>query len=78
MDLQFLLLLTDEDYPAALGKRGMNARLNGELIGAELHVQKMSHYQNTMNLERAQMALADDPTLDEPLTVEGGAEWDDS
>lgn len=65
------IVVTDEDYPAALGKRGMNARLNGELIGAELHVQKMSQYQNTMNLERAQLALADDPTLDEPLTVEG-------
>lgn len=65
------IVVSDEDYPAALGKRGMNARLNGQLIGAELHVQKMSQYQNAMNIERAQLALADDPTLDEPLTVEG-------
>ncbi len=65
------IVVTDEDYPAALGKRGMNARLNGELIGAELHVQKMSQYQSAMNIERAQLALADDPTLDEPLSVEG-------
>jgi N utilization substance protein A len=65
------IVVTDEDYPAALGKRGMNARLNGELIGAELHVQKMSQYQSAMNIERAQLALADDPTLDEPLAVEG-------
>ncbi|MBS0652830.1 MAG: transcription termination/antitermination protein NusA [Verrucomicrobia bacterium] len=65
------IVVTDEDYPAALGKRGMNARLNGELIGAELHVQKMSQYQSAMNIERAQLALADDPALDEPLAVEG-------
>ncbi len=65
------IVVTDEDYPAALGKRGMNARLNGELIGAELHVQKMSQYQSAMNIERAQLALAEDPSLDEPLSVEG-------
>jgi transcription antitermination factor NusA-like protein len=35
------LSFDDESYPAVLGKRGMNARLNGELIGAELQVQKM-------------------------------------
>ncbi len=65
------IVVTDEDYPAALGKRGMNARLNGDLAGVELHVQKMSQYQNAMNIERAQIALADDPTLDETLTIEG-------
>ena len=65
------IIVSDEDYPAALGKRGMNARLNGELIGADLHVQKMSQYQAAMNIERAQLAQADDPTLDEPLAVEG-------
>lgn len=72
------IVVSDEDYPAALGKRGMNARLNSELIGAELHVQKISQYQNAMNVERAQLALADDPTLDEPLSVEGigsGMSW---
>jgi N utilization substance protein A len=65
------IVVSDEDYPAALGKRGMNARLNGELIGADLHVQKMSQYQAAMNMELAQLALADDPLLDEPLAVEG-------
>lgn len=65
------IVVSDEDYPAALGKRGMNARLNGDLADVELHVQKMSQYQTTMNLERAQLALAEDPTLDEPLAIEG-------
>jgi transcription termination/antitermination protein NusA len=64
------IVINDEDYPAALGKRGMNARLNGALIGAELQVQKMTQYQAIMNLERANLAAADDPTLDQPLTTE--------
>ncbi len=65
------IVVNDEDYPAALGKRGMNARLNGELAGVELQVQKMSQYQAAMNIERAQLALIEDPTLDEKLSIEG-------
>jgi N utilization substance protein A len=65
------IVVNDEDYPAALGKRGMNARLNGELAGVELQVQKMSQYQAAMNMERAQIAQSDDPTLDERLAIEG-------
>ncbi len=65
------IIVSDEDYPAALGKRGMNARLNGDLIGVELHIQKMSQYQQSMNMERAELAQADDPSLDEPLSIEG-------
>ena len=64
------IVSNDEDYPAALGKGGRNARLNGELCGSDLQIQKMSHYKATKNLENAQMASADDPTLDEPLTIE--------
>ena len=64
------IVINDEDYPAALGKGGSNARLNGELCGSDLQIQKMSHYKATKNLENAQMASADDPTLDEPLTIE--------
>ena len=64
------IVINDEDYPAALGKGGRNARLNGELCGSDLQIQKMSHYKATMNLERAAMASADVPTLDEPLTIE--------
>ena len=49
-----------------LGKRGMNARLNGALAGVELQVQKMSQYQTAMSIERAQIAQSEDPTLDSP------------
>lgn len=66
------IIVNDEDYPAALGKRGMNARLNGELAGVELQVQKMSQYQATMTSERAQIAQSEDSTLDEKLSsIEG-------
>lgn len=65
------IVVNDEDYPAALGKRGMNARLNGELAGVELQVQKKSQYNAAMNVERANLASVDDPTLDEPLAIDG-------
>jgi transcription termination/antitermination protein NusA len=65
------IVVGDEDYPAALGKRGMNARLNGELIGVELQVQKLSQYQAAIHIEHTQMAQSEDETLDEKLAIEG-------
>jgi len=70
------IVVSDEDYPTVLGKRGMNARLNGqlistELVSTELIVQKMSEYQSDRSLESAQRAAEEDPTLDKPLYVEG-------
>lgn len=65
------IVVEDENFPAVLGKRGMNARLNGQLLGVELDVQKMSDYQHIMGLQRAQLASVDDPTLDQPLQIEG-------
>jgi transcription termination/antitermination protein NusA len=64
------IVVTDEDYPAALGKGGLNARLNGTLIGVELRVQKMSQYRALMHLRDAELATADDPTLDEKLSAD--------
>ena len=71
MDLRYLLSFDDENYPKVLGKGGINARLNGELIGVELDIQKMSDYQTAMTAQRAQLAALDDPTLDQRLQVEG-------
>lgn len=65
------IVVEDENYPTVLGKKGTNARLNGELIGHELQVQKWSDYQAVMKLEREQMASQDDPELDQPLSIEG-------
>ena len=65
------IVVEDENYPAVLGKRGMNVYLNGQLIGAELEVQKMSNYKAALAVQRAELAATDDPTLDERLHVEG-------
>ena len=65
------IVVADEDYPIVLGKKGMNARLCGYIIGVEFDVQRMSEYQTTLNIQRAQLALMDDPTLDENLEIEG-------
>ena len=60
------IVVDDENYPAVLGKRGMNARLNGELIGVEIQVQKMSDYQQIASIQRQQLALADDVLVGKP------------
>ena len=36
--------ITDEDYPTVIGKKGMNARLIGQMLEAEIEVQKISEY----------------------------------
>jgi len=66
------LVVNDDDFPIVIGKRGMNARLNGELIGVELDVKKMSDYQSELNFERKQMQLKKGPELDVEIdTIEG-------
>lgn len=65
------VVVEDELYPTVLGKRGMNARLNGELIGLEIQVQKASDYQAAVDVEREKMATLDNPELDEELAIEG-------
>lgn len=65
------IVVDNESYPIVLGKRGMNARLCGGLIDIELDVQRMSEYETAMNIQRAQIALMDDPTLDQSLKIEG-------
>jgi len=65
-------VVEDEDYPIVIGKRGMNARLNAELIGAEIEVKKMSEYQATLSFEKQQLSLTEGPELDVELEqVEG-------
>lgn len=66
------IVVDDDDYAAVIGKRGMNARLNGKLIGAELEVQKMTDYRKTMAVQRAELADSDDPSLDTPLEAMPG------
>ncbi len=66
------IVVDDDDFAAVLGKRGMNARLNGLLIGYDLEVQKMTEYNRAMAVQRAELAESDDPSLNESLTsIEG-------
>jgi N utilization substance protein A len=66
------IVIEDDDYAAVIGKRGMNARLNGQLIGYDIEVQRMSDYNRTRAIQRSELASSDDPTLDEPLQkIEG-------
>ncbi len=61
------IVVDDDDLAAVIGKKGMNARLNSQLIGYELEVQKMSDYKATQTIERREIADSSDPTLDIPL-----------
>ena len=58
------VVVEDEDYPIVIGKRGMNTRLNGRLIGVEISVKKNTKYQRELNFERQQLETQDDEELD--------------
>ncbi|MBM3193728.1 MAG: transcription termination/antitermination protein NusA [Chlamydiae bacterium] len=61
------LIINDEDYPAILGKKGTNVRLTSDLIGVKVEVHKMSEHQKELTYMRRQLALSDDPALDESI-----------
>ncbi|MEI8365345.1 MAG: transcription termination factor NusA [Parachlamydiaceae bacterium] len=66
------IVVEDDDFAAVIGKKGMNARLNSQLIGYELEVQRMSDYNKTMAMQRNELASSEDPELDRPLeNIEG-------
>lgn len=66
------IVVDDDDFPTTIGKKGMNIRLLGQLMGVQLNVQKMGDYVKLKAIERAAVATSDDATLDQPLTsVEG-------
>ena len=61
------IVVEDDDFAAVIGKKGMNARLNSQLIGYELEVQRISDYNKTMVLQRNELASSDNPELDQPI-----------
>lgn len=66
------IVVEDDDYAAVIGKKGLNANLNGQLIGCILEVQKMTDYNRSMAFLRTEVASLDDPYLDESLkSIEG-------
>lgn len=64
------IVVDDEDFPTVIGKRGMNARLNGRLIEAELAVKRMTEYKKVLSIQQYELAESEDPSLDEPLQLE--------
>lgn len=71
-DKTISIVIEDEDFAAVIGKKGMNARLNSQLIGYELEVQRIGDYNKAMTLQRNELASSDDPELDAELTgIEG-------
>lgn len=66
------IVVEDDDFAAVIGKKGMNARLNSQLIGYELEVQRISDYTRATAIQRSELATSDDPELDKELTgIEG-------
>jgi transcription termination/antitermination protein NusA len=61
------IVVDDEAFAATLGKRGMNVKLNSELIGYDLEVQKMTDYRRAMSIQKAELAASEDPSLDVEL-----------
>lgn len=62
------IVVEDDDFAAAIGKRGMNARLNSQLIGWDLEVQRMSEYQQALAKQHVDMENQGSGDLDEELT----------
>lgn len=67
-ETQIFIVVEDEDFGAAIGKKGLNVRLIGDLLNIHLEIQKMSDFHRIDALERASLAQLDDPTLDEGLS----------
>ncbi len=64
---EVFIVVEDEDFGAAIGKKGLNVRLIGDLLDIHLEIQKMSDFHRIDAIERQALAELDDPTLDEPL-----------
>jgi N utilization substance protein A len=66
-----IFMVVDEDYPTVIGKRGMNARLIGQMMGKEIDVQKMGEHQKLLAVQMAEYGEEADPAFDDPIKIEG-------
>lgn len=64
------IVVDDKDFPIVIGKRGQNARLNGQLIGCTLEVQRMSDYTRAMAIQQTELVASGDEFLNAPLELE--------
>lgn len=66
------IVVKDEDYPIVLGKKGINTRLVGTLLGVQIAVHRLSEYYEMLAKEQAERMSSEDETLDLPLqTLDG-------
>ncbi len=70
-DPKISIVVADEDYPTVIGKKGMNARLIGQLLQRDLEVQKLTEYQKILSIHMAELSESEDASFDERLRVEG-------
>lgn len=66
-----VIVVDDKDFAIVIGKRGMNAKLNGDLIGYNLEVQRMSDYSRAMAAQQTELVASEDSSLDAPLEIDG-------
>jgi N utilization substance protein A len=66
------VVVDDDQFASAIGKKGLNVRLIGQLLDVELDIQKISDFRRIQSLERANLAASNNPLLDKPLNeIEG-------
>ncbi|MFA6915713.1 MAG: transcription termination factor NusA [Parachlamydiales bacterium] len=72
-DNSISIVVEDDDFAAAIGKRGMNARLNSQLLGWDVEVKRMSEYHQEMAKQHDDMEKEGEAEdLDTELTgIEG-------
>lgn len=63
------IVVVDDDFAKAIGKRGLNARLTERLIGYQLEIKQLSDYNREVEMQRKALAFAEDPRLDQPLGI---------
>lgn len=66
-----IVVVNDDDYPIAIGKKGMNARLISKLIEKDIDFQKLTEYQKLVIVQMAELGDSQKPSLDKPLRIEG-------
>lgn len=71
LESRLSIVVMDEEYPTIIGKKGMNARLIGQMIEREIEVHKMSEYQKLLTIQMAELSESPDQSLDEKLKIEG-------
>jgi transcription termination/antitermination protein NusA len=67
------IVVDDENFASVIGKKGMNLRLNSELVGYEVDAQKIGDYRRTLAIRGIELAESTDPSLD--LLIEEDPEF---